>query len=87
MAVGAKLGNMDEAWWFPTARVPGEEWADGTPRYQLTLAERTFPGSIVVNRAGERFCNEAQNYHDFGKAFIASTPESTSTRTSRRTSF
>jgi succinate dehydrogenase/fumarate reductase flavoprotein subunit len=72
--VGAKLGNMDEAWWFPTARIPGETWPDGSPLYRLTLAERTFPGSIVVNEAGERFCNEAGNYHDLPKAFHAFDP-------------
>jgi hypothetical protein len=31
--------------------------------------ERTFPRSIMVNRAGQRFTNEAANYNAFGAAF------------------
>ena len=65
---GAALGNMAQAWWAPMARIPGEE-AWGAPRYHLVLAERTRPGSIMVNGAGERFCNEAANYNALGGAF------------------
>ena len=65
---GAVLGNMAQAWWAPMARIPGDE-AWGSPRYHLVLAERTRPGSIMVNRAGERFCNEAANYNSLGEAF------------------
>jgi len=65
---GAALGNMAQAWWAPMARIPGDE-AWGSPRYHLVLAERTRPGSIMVNRAGERFCNEAANYNSLGEAF------------------
>ena len=67
-AAGAALGNMAQAWWAPMARVPGEE-AWGAPRFRLVLAERTRPGSIMVNAAGERFCNEAANYNSLGGAF------------------
>ena len=65
---GAALGNMAQAWWAPMARIPGEE-AWGAPRHHLVLAERTRPGSIMVNGAGERFCNEAANYNALGGAF------------------
>ena len=65
---GSALGNMAQAWWAPMARIPGDE-AWGSPRYHLVLAERTRPGSIMVNRAGERFCNEAANYNSLGEAF------------------
>ena len=65
---GAALGNMAQAWWAPMARIPGEE-AWGAPRFRLVLAERTRPGSIMVNAAGERFCNEAANYNSLGGAF------------------
>ena len=68
VAAGAALGNMAEAWWAPTARVPGEE-AWGAPRHRLVLAERTRPGLIMVNTAGERFCNEAADYNSLGGAF------------------
>ena len=65
---GAALGNMAQAWWAPMARIPGDE-AWGSPRYHLVLAERTRPGSIMVNAAGQRFCNEAANYNSLGEAF------------------
>lgn len=64
MRAGAMLGNMREAWWMPVVKVPT------TPvGKQLFTAERTFPGSIMVNRAGKRFTNEAANYNAFGAAF------------------
>jgi succinate dehydrogenase/fumarate reductase flavoprotein subunit len=69
MEVGAKLGNMNEAWWCPAGRVPGEEWDDGSPLYRILLAERTLPGTVMVNEDGERFCNESGNYVDLGKTF------------------
>ena len=62
MAVGAALGNMTSAWWAPTLSVTGATWPDGVPRASPVLIERTLPHSIMVNRAGNRFCNEANNY-------------------------
>lgn len=74
MDVGADLGNMNEAWWFPTAHVPGQNWNDGSPLYSMVWG-RTLPGSIMVNNNGERFCNEAGNYHDLGKRFHTFDPQ------------
>jgi succinate dehydrogenase/fumarate reductase flavoprotein subunit len=74
MDVGADLGNMNEAWWFPTGHVPGETWEDGSPLYRMVWG-RTLPGSIMVNREGDRFCNKAGNYHDLGKTFHDFDPE------------
>jgi hypothetical protein len=51
MEIGAGLGNMQEAWWMPAFRVPGELY-DGQPLGRMTLAERTLPGSIMVNQDG-----------------------------------
>lgn len=68
MAAGAALGNMTSAWWCPTIRT-GELWEDGRPRAQPVLIERTLPGSIIVNRDGRRFCNEAANYSALAGAF------------------
>ena len=68
MEVGAALGNMAEAWWMPLCRIPGEEYG-GRDLYRLTLRERTLPGSIIVNRGGRRFVNEAHNYNDIGRSF------------------
>ncbi len=66
MAVGAALGSMAEAWWSPMFCVPGEQ-QDGSPYARMVVSQRLYPRSIVVNRAGRRFANEAKSYHDFGR--------------------
>lgn len=66
---GAALGNMQNAWWTPTLTPTAETWPDGSPRSYPVLIERTLPGSIMVNRRGARFCNEATNYSALSGAF------------------
>jgi 3-oxosteroid 1-dehydrogenase len=66
MRAGAMLGNMREAWWMPVIEVPTDINPMGR---QLLTYERTMPGSLMVNRAGRRFTNEAANYNAFGAAF------------------
>lgn len=66
---GAELGNLTSYWGTPVmfdpeitrdgALVPQFEWGRGAP------------SSIVVNRKGARFANEALPYNDFPKAFGA----------------
>lgn len=73
--VGAKLGNLNEAWWGPMVLIPGDE-IDGEPTGTLLRFERTGPGSIIVNARGRRFVNEAHNYNDMTKAFHAFDPGS-----------
>jgi succinate dehydrogenase/fumarate reductase flavoprotein subunit len=68
MRVGAQLGNMREAWWAPVISVPGVR-RDGAPDGLLTSRERALPGSIMVNRRGDRFANESANYNAFGGAY------------------
>ena len=68
MQIGASLGTMREAWWAPTIEIPGDEQF-GRQRAHLILRERTLPRSIIVNRAGRRFTNEAANYNALGGAF------------------
>ncbi|MCL2585896.1 MAG: FAD-dependent oxidoreductase [Streptosporangiales bacterium] len=68
MEAGAALANMREAWWVPTVEIPGDE-AFGRQRARLVLRERTLPRSIMVNRQGRRFCDEAANYNALGGAF------------------
>jgi succinate dehydrogenase/fumarate reductase flavoprotein subunit len=70
MEVGADLANMNEAWWYPAAAVPDEEY-DGRPLARFIAVERTAPHSIMVDRFGHRFVNEAANYNDMQKAFFA----------------
>ena len=76
MAAGARLGNMTSAWWAPTLAPPGERWATGEQRAAPVLIERTVPHSLMVNRAGQRFCNEAANYSALAGAFHAFDPQS-----------
>ncbi len=63
--VGADLTLMDQAWWFPAvAPLPG-----GRPL--VMLAERSLPGSFIVDQAGNRFVNEAKDYMSFGQDLLA----------------
>ena len=73
MAMGADLANMNEAWWCPSVLIPGEEY-DGRPLHRGDFATRSMPHSIIVNRRGARFVNEAQNYNDLMKPFFAFDP-------------
>lgn len=71
MRAGASLANMTSAWWCPTIAPPQEAWPDGSPKAWPCLIERTMPGSLIVNRAGRRFANEAENYSSLMGAFHA----------------
>jgi 3-oxosteroid 1-dehydrogenase len=66
MKAGAMLSTMREAWWIPVASVPVEENPMGRV---LINGQRTLPHSIMVNKRGRRFTNEAANYNAFGGAF------------------
>jgi 3-oxosteroid 1-dehydrogenase len=73
MALGAAVDLMDDAWWGPTTVVPGET------RARMLVIEKGLPGSIFVNKRGERFLNEATPYNDICKQMYAhNTPESPS---------
>lgn len=67
IAAGAELRNMSQAWWCPTIRIP-DDAIDGEPVYRVLLAERARPGSVLVDRHGRRFTNEAQSYHEVGRS-------------------
>ncbi|MCV7383278.1 FAD-dependent oxidoreductase [Mycolicibacter longobardus] len=68
MAHGADLANMGEAWWVPIVRIPGDT-ISGKQRSRSVRLERTRPRSIIVNRAGRRFVNEACDYNSMAGAF------------------
>ncbi len=55
MRAGAAIDLMDEAWWGPSSLPPG------TPPF-FHVAERGFPGLIMVNQKGRRFTNESASY-------------------------
>lgn len=62
---GAGTALLDQAWWFPAvAPLPG-----GAPK--IMLAERSLPGSFIVDGSGERFINEATDYMSFGQEVLA----------------
>jgi len=65
-AAGAALDFMGSSWWSPTLVLP-----DGEARLAL-IAGKAYPGSIMVNRAGKRFTNEAAPYEDVVKDQLAS---------------
>ena len=54
--LGAALDLMEDAWWGPAIPIPGRPY--------FCLAERTLPGSLLVNGSGRRFVNEAAPYSD-----------------------
>jgi succinate dehydrogenase/fumarate reductase flavoprotein subunit len=66
MKAGAALQNMREAWWIPVVELP--EGVNSMNR-EMINGDRTRPRSIMVNRIGRRFANEASNYNAFGGAF------------------
>jgi 3-oxosteroid 1-dehydrogenase len=62
---GADTALMEQAWWFPAvAPLP-----DAAP--QVLLAERSLPGSLMVDRHGRRFLNEATDYMSFGQRVLS----------------
>lgn len=65
---GVAPGYLNPGSWFPTSLVP---YSDGSTGVYAHLIERGKPGVIAVNPAGNRFTDEAQNYHDFVSAMLA----------------
>jgi 3-oxosteroid 1-dehydrogenase len=66
--LGAATGLMDDAWWGPSILLPGGPY--------FCLAERSLPGCILVNGAGQRFVNESAPYVDAVHAmYHGNTPE------------
>ncbi|NRB42885.1 MAG: FAD-binding protein [Pseudomonadales bacterium] len=57
---GAATSMMSYAWWTPTMVYP-----DG--KREAFIVGKSLPNSMVVNKKGLRFCNEAQPYEDFVK--------------------
>ncbi len=67
--VGAAIEDRlpNAAAWVPVSRVPHR---DGTIGVFPHFVDRAKPGVIAVTRAGVRFVNEADSYHDFVQAMV-----------------
>lgn len=59
MKIGAATDLLDDSWWGPTIMNQSNGFV------MWTQYERAFPHSIVVDKAGNRFTNEAQSYTTF----------------------
>jgi len=67
---GANLDkdNIEGAFWAPVSVM---KRGDGSlARFPHLMADRAKPGLIAVNKYGQRFVNEAENYHDFVRAMM-----------------
>ncbi|WP_325096838.1 3-ketosteroid-delta-1-dehydrogenase [Mycolicibacterium vinylchloridicum] len=62
--IGADIALMEQSWWFPAvAPLPGAAPA-------VMLAERSLPGSFIVDQDGQRFANESADYMSFGQRVL-----------------
>lgn len=68
---GAKLSNMQHAYWMQSVLEFEPQHRSAKPNYLLGSDERARPGAILVNRKGRRFVNEAANYNALGKSLHA----------------
>jgi succinate dehydrogenase/fumarate reductase flavoprotein subunit len=72
-AFGARVNpteNGSGGFWTPVSVTRRKDGTRGLfPHLSL---DRAKPGVIAVNRAGRRFCNEADSYHDFVEAMYRS---------------
>ncbi len=64
---GAAISNQQAAWWMPTSLMRRD---DGSISRFPHVIDRAKPGVIAVNKAGERFTNEAASYLDFVKDML-----------------
>lgn len=58
LEIGAAFNALGGQLTTPTFAIPGEE-ADGRQLYRSAVREPAFPGGIVVDRSGKRFCDES----------------------------
>ena len=74
MGVGAAIAETSDIWGVPVITAHGATY-DGIESGRMGNVEATLPGSVVVNKKGERFVNEALNYHDFSRVFANIDPD------------
>src|SRR5699024_963543 len=69
---GADIAYMKESWWYPSV-APVKEGGE----VQVLLAERSLPGSFMVDLSGKRFLDEAKDYMSFGQTLLKREQEGT----------
>jgi len=72
-ALGARISaseNGSGGFWAPVSVTRRKDGTRGL--FPHLVLDRAKPGVIAVNRAGRRFCNEADSYHDFVEAMYRS---------------
>ena len=74
LGVGAAIAETSDIWGVPVITAHGAIY-DGMSSGRMGNVEATLPGSIVVNKKGQRFVNEALNYHDFSRVFANIDPD------------
>lgn len=67
--IGAATEHTDACWWIPTMHLPAPNVSNFEEIHQAAF-DVGRPHSVCVNRAGERFVDEASGYDDFGKAMV-----------------
>lgn len=67
MAIGAGVAGLGDAWWMP--QMAGGRQPDGSVLLVSSREDRHVPHTMIVNRRGKRFMNEALNYYDAGEGF------------------
>lgn len=73
MEAGASIANTSDAYWGVMVSIPGDVY-EGHQLHRTTTDERGAPGSLIVNRHGRRFANEAMNYNDLAKVMMQFDP-------------
>jgi 3-oxosteroid 1-dehydrogenase len=67
LELGATVEHMGNAWWCPCMVTPPSRHNPRAISYPIFF-DRAKPGSLSVNRLGERFVNESVSYDLFGLA-------------------
>ena len=60
--------NVNNAFWTPVSRFVRPDGERAV--YPHTVTDRGKPGMLAVNKAGKRFTNEADSYHEFVQAMF-----------------
>jgi 3-oxosteroid 1-dehydrogenase len=66
-AIGAGLAGLGDAWWMP--HMAAGRNPDGSTFLAGSREDRSVPHTLIVNRRGKRFMNEAMNYYDACEPF------------------